>query len=413
MRIVAAVFAVVFLALVVGYWFLLRADYAPAFTRLRPADASAVVAELKEKGIPYRLQDGGTTVSVPVGEVDPALVAIAGSQARLKGGVGFELFNKSDMGLTDFAQRINYQRALQGELERTIMMLDGVDSARVHLAMPERSLFRSDRSGAKAAVELVGKNGHRFDEARVAGIQRLVASSVPDLAPGDVVVLDADGSLLSTASTPSVFLTPEAEERQAISSYYRSRVRAALAQALPGLQVQVHVLVDADIAAPSGAAANDAGGAAAPAGTPAAVEAVRSPSARTFGLRITVATPAPLNAEDRTRAQSALAAAVGYDERLGDSISFEVGVAYRDDGPMPGSRARPSAAPAIAETASAAAGSFSPWLYGMFAAAALLAVAVVLLVRRASTPALSDAERSEVVARLKAALRDREATRAF
>lgn len=396
-RLIVLVFAGVFAALAFGYWFFLSGSYAPAFTGLRPAEASAVTAQLTAKGIPYRLQDGGSTILVPSGEVDPARVAIAGSDVPMKGGVGFELFNKSDMGLTDFAQRINYQRALQGELERSIMLLDDVETARVHLAMPERTLFRSDRNAAKAAVELVGKDGRHFDEGRVAGIQRLVAFAVPDLAPADVVILDADGKVLSAAAAVSDgALTPEAEEQHAVSSYYRARIRSAITQALPGIQFDVKVLVDANAATIAAAGPT-------PNATPAATPT--SPSARKFGLTITVATTAPLNAEERALSQSALAASVGYDERLGDSVAFEVGIGGATSPPLPS--AAPSGigtTPAIAPVA--ATPGFSGWMYVAFAALVLAAAGSILLRRGGQ---LNDAERAAMVARLRASLTDREA----
>ena len=125
-RLIAIVFALVFGVLALGYFLFLRPGYVPVFSNLRPAEASAVAAQLDAKSIAYRLGDNGTTIAVPSDQADQARLLIAGSDVALKGGVGFELFNKSDMGLTDFAQKINYQRALQGELARTIMMMDGI-----------------------------------------------------------------------------------------------------------------------------------------------------------------------------------------------------------------------------------------------------------------------------------------------
>ncbi len=177
MLLFGALFAAVVGLLALGYFLFVRADYVVLFQGLRPADASVVVTELDKRGTPYRLGDAGTTILVPEGEADAARVALAGSDAAARGQIGFELFNKSDMGLTNFAQKINYQRALQGELVRTIMLMDGVDSARVHLAIPERTLFRGDRAEPKAAVTVAMKPGQTADPARVAGIQQLVAAA--------------------------------------------------------------------------------------------------------------------------------------------------------------------------------------------------------------------------------------------
>jgi flagellar M-ring protein FliF len=403
-RLIALVFVVIFGALAFAYWFFLSGSFSPAFTGLRPSEASAVIGQLTAKTIPYRLQDGGTTILVPTDQVDATRVAIAGSDVPMKGGVGFELFNKSDMGLTDFAQRINYQRALQGELERSIMMLDGVEMARVHLAMPERTLFRSDRNSAKAAVELVGKGGQRFDEARVAGIQRLVAFAVPDLMSNDVVILDEDGKLLS--STPAAAeapLTPEAEEQRAVSSYYRARIRAAIGQAVPGVKFEVTVLVDpgATMAQATGTAAGSTTDATYPSDTPKPNVQTR----RTFGLRITVASPTPINEEDRTMAQSALAAAVGFDERLGDTVSFEVGLVGTSPPPAAAAQSIRSGTDPVTDAAPLNNPLTMPtWLYVVLGTAALAAVIAVVTRSRRTPDRLTDAERSAMVARLRARL---------
>ncbi len=126
------------LCLVLGVvWFFgLRTTWAPLFTELRPADAATIVADLDRKKIAYRLADGGTEILVPADLVDSARLDVMTGDLPLKGTVGFELFNKSDVGLTDFAQKINYQRALQGELERTIM------TARRHRLGARASLAR-------------------------------------------------------------------------------------------------------------------------------------------------------------------------------------------------------------------------------------------------------------------------------
>jgi flagellar M-ring protein FliF len=165
----AAVFACVLVVLAVAYFLFLRPEYRVLYANLRATDASAIVAELDARGIAYRLRDGGTTILVSEDESDASRLAIAGSEAAAKGLVGFELFNESDMGLTNFAQKINYQRALQGELVRTIMMIDGVESARVHLAIPERALFRGERSLPKAAVTIAMIGDWQLADARVAG----------------------------------------------------------------------------------------------------------------------------------------------------------------------------------------------------------------------------------------------------
>ncbi|HYD37221.1 MAG TPA: flagellar basal-body MS-ring/collar protein FliF, partial [Allosphingosinicella sp.] len=242
-RLLALVFAALFVVLALGYYFFIRADYAVLYSSLRPADASAIVAELDSKGVAYELRDQGTTILVPQAEADSVRLAIVRSDAPLKGSTGFELFNKSDMGLTDFAQKINYQRALQGELSRTIMMMDGIENARVHLTIPERTLFRGNRSEPKAAVTLTLQRGKAVDEARVAGIQRLVAAAVPDLKLVDVVVLDEVGRIISANAETAADLPPELAERNAVQEYYRAHIRSAVEAVLPGLGADARVLI--------------------------------------------------------------------------------------------------------------------------------------------------------------------------
>jgi flagellar M-ring protein FliF len=396
-RLIAIVFVGMFGMLALGYVMFLRPAYVPVFSNLRPADAAAVVAQLDAKSIAYRLGDGGTTITVPADQADQARLAIAGSDVALKGGVGFELFNKSDMGLTDFAQRINYQRALQGELERTIMMMDEVETARVHLAMPERALFRSERNPAKAAIELIAKPGRQLDGDRVAGIQRLVAFAVPDLAPADVVVLDGDGRVLSESSSEDAFLSPDAEEQQGVQRYYRARARAALEPAFPGLAMDVKVLVlgKSDAAPPT------------PAATPTPDAA--KPAARSFRLRIIVATAAPLSQEQTATARGLVATAVGLDEASGDELAFEVGI-----GPSGATAGPPlpSAAASIAPTA-ARPPSDSAWSYWLVAIAVGIAALLLIVPRLAGPrPRLTREERDAMVDRIRAALGEPEALHA-
>lgn len=423
-RLIAIVFALVFGLLALGYFLFLRPGYVPVFSNLRPAEASAIAAQLDAKNIAYKLGDNGSTVAVSADQADQARLLIAGSDVALKGAVGFELFNKSDMGLTDFAQRINYQRALQGELERTIMLIDEVETARVHLAMPERSLFRSERSPAKAAVELIAKPGRQLDAERVAGIQRLVAFAVPDLAPADVVIVDEAGRVLSQSSAPEVSLTPEAEQQQAVQRYYRARARAAIEPALPGIQTDVRVVVlgkdevgapDANPAPTPSSAAVVPGAMATPAAGATSAPASTAPaSKRDFRLRIIVATAMPLDAEQTRLARNDVAAAVGLDEAAGDELSFQVGLGPTTDATP---AARTGAIPIASVPPSGASASAAPiggiWLYLMIGIALFLLVVVVQAIRLgARTPRLSADEREAMIARIRSALQDREAANA-
>ena len=305
LRLALIVFALLFALLAGAYFAFLRTDYAVLYSGLRPADASAVVAELDGKGVAYKLRDGGATILVAEADADAMRLAIAGSDAASKGMTGFELFNKSDMGLTDFAQKINYQRALQGELARTIMMMDGIADARVHLALPDRSLFRGNRSEPKAAVTIAMRSGLVADEARVGGVQRLVAAAVPDLSLSAVVVLDELGRVISPAATSQLdpTLPPVIEEQAAVQQYYRARARAAVENTVPGLKFEVRATV-------------------VPRSETGAWKQPAPGGRRDFGLQIAVVTASPLGAEDRTLVEKAVAAAVAFDAEAGDAILF-------------------------------------------------------------------------------------------
>ncbi|WEJ98152.1 MAG: flagellar basal-body MS-ring/collar protein FliF [Candidatus Sphingomonas phytovorans] len=389
-RIAVVAFVAICLALFAGYYLFLRTDYVVLYTGLKQSDASVIVAELKAKGVSHRLRDNGTTILVPTAQADDVRLSVAGSEIPMKGAVGFELFNKSDMGLTDFAQKINYQRALQGELARTIMMMEGVESARVHLAIPERSLFRGNRSTPKAAIEVIAKPGQQLTAERVAGIQQLVASAVPDLPLGEVVVLDGDGHIVSQAPASQAIASPEVEEQVAAQNYYSARAKAAMAGVLPGLNVGVRTLVLG-------------GGDAGTVGTvPGSASA---PSARNFRLRVTVLTLSPLEAGDQDRARAAVATAIGLDEAIGDSLSFEVGpITQPAAAPQP---VLPAAVPATVVdpvtpvTALDFGGLFSWW---SLALAALVAATAVTLVVRNRQGALSVEDRDAFVGRLRAQL---------
>lgn len=313
--VLGGVFAVVVALLALGYFLFLRTEYVALAEGLRPADASAIVTELDKAGRGYRLRDGGTTILVPENEADATRVAIAGSDVAARGQIGFELFNKSDMGLTNFAQKINYQRALQGELVRTIMAMDGVDSARVHLALPERTLFRGDRAEPKAAVTVAMKPGQTADGARVVGIQRLVAAAVPDLPESKVVVLDSAGRVISAAAMAEAaeVRSPEADEKLAVEGYYRARARGAVERRMPGLKFLLRTLA---LPVPGASSEGDGTSGWAPSG---------EGSSRNYRLRFVFVSEAPLAAEEQGVVRDAILQATAIDPAIGDALSFETG----------------------------------------------------------------------------------------
>lgn len=182
---------------------LVQLSYAPLFKGLSPEDAGAIVQRLEEMKIPYRLTDGGATIVVPKGEVYRTRANLAASGALTGGGSGFELFDKTRLGVTDFEQQVNYQRALQEELRRSIVQLDEVEQARVHLVIPRKSVFVEEQQKTSASIAVKLKPLAHLKPAQVEGIVALVCGAVEGLQPEDVHVIDMAGNVLSDSVTTS------------------------------------------------------------------------------------------------------------------------------------------------------------------------------------------------------------------
>ncbi|MFC3533730.1 flagellar basal-body MS-ring/collar protein FliF [Vogesella facilis] len=171
-------------------------SYKILFTGLADRDGGQITAALQQMNIPYQLGDGGV-ISVPNDKVYDARLRLASQGLPKAGGVGFELMDKQKFGISQFAEQVNYQRSIEGELARTIESVAAVDSARVHLAMPKQSVFVRDQQLPTASVMLTLRGGRILDAGQIAGILHLVSSSVPNLPVGNVSIVDQDGNLLS------------------------------------------------------------------------------------------------------------------------------------------------------------------------------------------------------------------------
>lgn len=193
---VVAILAIVASLFVWAY----RPDHQVLFADLAPRDAAAMTAELDKLKIEYHLADNGASILVPAALVHKTRLKLMGGEIPLQGAVGFEVFNNADFGMTEFVQRVNYLRAVQGELTRTILSIDGIAAARVHLAVPEQGLFKKSASKPTASVTLKLKQGHTLAPAQINGIARLVAASVPEVAMQDVTILDQNGLALTRPS---------------------------------------------------------------------------------------------------------------------------------------------------------------------------------------------------------------------
>jgi len=171
-----------------------KADYKPLYSGLSPSDAQSLSHRLSEKNIPFELASDGTRILVPADQLDKARLDLAAEGLPQSGRLGFELFDKPNWAGSDFAEKVNYQRALEGELERTIQTLGEIESARVHLVLPQESLFTEQEREAKASVVIKLRGGHLGDEAQEA-ITHLVASAVDNLKPENVTLINADGGI--------------------------------------------------------------------------------------------------------------------------------------------------------------------------------------------------------------------------
>ena len=175
-------------------WLVGNSDYKPLYTGMAPADAQKLTQDLAAQNIDYRISGDGTTVSVPAGELDKARLDVASRGPMASGRMGFELFDKPNWSGSDFSEKVNYQRALEAELERTISTMSGVEQVRVHLVLPHDSLFTDRERPAKAAV-LLKLRGMRLSEQVASSIANLVSSAWDDLSPQNVTVITTDGQM--------------------------------------------------------------------------------------------------------------------------------------------------------------------------------------------------------------------------
>jgi flagellar M-ring protein FliF len=201
-------------------------DFRPLYSELSPEDASAVLAKVRESGSDFRLADNGTSVLAPSAKVAELRLQLAAAGVPKSGRLGFELFDKTNFGASDFAEQVNYHRALEGELERSVMSLAEVQQARVHLTLSKDSIFLESRQPAKASVLVKLRAGAQLSAQNVAAICQLTASAVEGLAPEAVSVLDTRGNLLNRARKT----TSDDSEPSEASLDYRQKVEHELLQ---------------------------------------------------------------------------------------------------------------------------------------------------------------------------------------
>ncbi len=225
-----------------------RPDYQLLYARLSEKDAAAIIGQLETQNIPHEVTAGGTAVRVPSDQVYKLRMDLAGKGLPSGDGVGFEIFDKGQFGLSDFVQRTNYLRAVQGELARTISQLAGVHSARVMIVQPENRLLLTDQGVKSTASVFIDLGGGRLEIDQVNAIRHLVANAVQGLSPDTVAVIDNHGHTLSEELKQDPTLSNASSQiryRQQVEDYLSKKVESMLAQVIgPGNAV---VRVSAEI----------------------------------------------------------------------------------------------------------------------------------------------------------------------
>ncbi|MDX1707752.1 MAG: flagellar basal-body MS-ring/collar protein FliF, partial [Desulfobacterales bacterium] len=189
-----------------------KPEFHPLYSNLDANDAGVILSRLKDQKIPYRLSANGSTILIPQELIYETRMDLASEGLPQGGSIGFELFDNTKLGMTEFAQNVNYQRALQGELVRSINGFEEVESCRVHIVMPEKSLFIETEEAASASVILKLRHGKWLSPQQVQGIVHLVSSSVSRLNPENVTVVDSSGRLLTGRDSPTGVATLSADQ---------------------------------------------------------------------------------------------------------------------------------------------------------------------------------------------------------
>jgi flagellar M-ring protein FliF len=227
-----------------------EAGFRPLYTGLATEDSAAVVQKLKESGVDYRLSENGDAISVPAAKLAELRLEMAAAGLPKTGRIGFEIFDKNNLGATEFVEHVNYGRALEGELERTVAGIAAVEQARIHITFPKDSVFLESREPAKASVLLKLRPGKRLMPGNVNAISHLVSSAVEGLSPEAVSVLDMQGNLLShpTPTSPDEAASEAAlDYRQRLEHDLLQKINATLDPLLGHERYRAGVSIDCDI----------------------------------------------------------------------------------------------------------------------------------------------------------------------
>ncbi len=245
--IVSAILSLVLIGLMVVL--MNQKEYKVLFSNLSSDDAGKIIARLQEKSIAYKLSSAGDSILVPAEKVSELRLDMASSGLPQGGVIGFEIFDKKNYGVTDFVQQLNYQRGLQGELARTINNLDRVQSSRVHIVIPKKSLFVEKEAKPTASVFLKLKGGGGLSQSQIDGIVHLVSGSVEELQPEDVIVVDSKGKVLSKTQSGSQIArrtTSQVEYQNNVERELSNRIQSMLKTVVGGDKVIAKVSATID-----------------------------------------------------------------------------------------------------------------------------------------------------------------------
>jgi flagellar M-ring protein FliF len=206
-------------------------NYSVLFADLSQQDASKVIEHLSAQKIPYQIEDNGSMIKVPKDKVYETRLELAGKGLPSSGTVGYELFDKSSMGMSDFMQKLNYKRALEGELARTIMGQEGIEGARIHLVFPEKSIFRDEQIPPSASVVIKLKDNYKLPQDKASAIVNFISSSVEGLSTNNITLIDTKGRLLwkeDSEDNLSFASTKQYEIKNSIEMYLAQKAQNLL-----------------------------------------------------------------------------------------------------------------------------------------------------------------------------------------
>ncbi len=245
---IAGSVAITIILLAILLFFLNQPNFSPLYSNLAEDDAAKVIDYLNNEKIPYQIGDNGKVIEVPKEKVYEARMSLAGKGIPASGIVGYEIFDKNTMGMSEFMQKLNYKRALEGELARTIMEEEGVEGARVQIVIPQRSTFKDEEKLPTASVVLKLKNNFMITNGNVAAIVNLISSSVEGLTQNNVTLIDTKGRILSKEFEDGPIAhssSKQYEIKQTVENYLVQKAQTILDNILgPGNAV---IQVNADI----------------------------------------------------------------------------------------------------------------------------------------------------------------------